>query len=112
MADRPVPDIVRLVLDYLADVFPEAGASSLKLPQNPSFPHIVISRVTGAEIHRRHQYRALVQFDAWALTQTSASSTIRLLIDRLYQAENTVHDAGILTHVELLAGPSPPALAR
>lgn len=114
MSLRLLPDIEKLVIDYLLsiDEVDDIVDGRIGSKKDAPYPRLVIGRVSGSPGPiPAHLDSARLQVEAWTDlpadggSKPAAALLARTTIAALYEMVNVTHDEGVVTDVEVAMGP-------
>lgn len=109
MANAPLPDAVRIVVDHLETAnLSGVGARvyGFSLPPSPTYPAVRVTRIGGANVVNEHFDGARLQIDVFGGSTEAAHDAMAAVRAELWDLEGTVQSGvGVITGIEELSGP-------
>lgn len=104
MTYMTLPDVEALAVAHL---LADTGVTDLvdtrvgtELPQDPTFPRIVVRRVGGAQVVEQYLERARLQVDAYAGREVDGGGGKEQAHDVIREAQRALHEARLAAHAD------------
>jgi len=108
MANAPLPDAVRIVVDHLKAAnlaLVLTRVYGFGLPASPTFPAVRVLRIGGANVVNEHFDGARLQIDVFGGSAEQSHDAMAAVRAELWDLEGTLGATGVVTGIEELSGP-------